>query len=145
MLSSFMSSLTTNIAKIEKHINDKCYKITIELFLKIVELTPSPVNPGKHAEGVLVNQWYPKEGKGFSDAVGDEKSPNGAASRQRIVALRGGTAFLRKNGRITLSNNVHYAVRAEKIGWPVADGWSGKVGPYRMVALALQQIAARYK
>lgn len=149
MALSFAASLDLNIARVQREINDKVYRISIELFLAIVAKTPSPLNKGYHATGLLVNQWYPMEG-GFSSQKGSDENDNGAGSRSRILALRGGTAFLGKDGRLTLSNNIEYAYRAEMLGWP-APNWSGKSGsdgaggPYRMVALALQEIAARYK
>lgn len=144
MASSFMASLDRNILRVKQEVNDKVYKISIELFLAIVARTPSPAFPGEYSKGLLANQWYPKLG-GFSDEVGSDKSRNGQASRNRIVALRGGKGFIDSNNKLTLTNNLHYAYRAEMLGWPVSDGWSGKVGPYRMVALSLQEIAARYK
>lgn len=145
MVSSFLASLDRNILRVKQEINDKVYKISIELFLLIVAKTPSPHNPGEHAKGLLANQWYPKTGAGFSEELTDATSRNGAGSKARIVALRGGREFFGKDGRLSLTNNVHYAYRAEMLGWPQSDGWSGKVGPYRMVALSLQAIAARYK
>lgn len=149
MALSFTASLLANIAKVEQGINDKCYKISRELFLEVVKRTPSPSNPGHFAEGLLANQWYPQEG-GFSSEEGSSTSDTGAQSKSRIRAMRG-TAFLRLNGKVTLTNNIDYAYRAEVLGWPSKDGWSGKSGsdgkggPYRMVALSLQLIAARYK
>lgn len=149
MALSFTASLMANIAKVEQGINDKCYKISRELFLEVVKRTPSPSNPGRFAEGLLANQWYPKEDE-FSSEEGSSISDTGAQSKSRIRAMRG-TAFLRKNGKVTLTNNIDYAYRAEVLGWPSKDGWSGKSGsdgkggPYRMVALSLQLIAARYK
>lgn len=140
----FTAAINRNIQRVQNEVNAKCYKISIELFLKVVSLTPSPSHPGHTAVGLLANQWYPETGGGFSSALGTSISPNGADSRNRILALRGGTEFLSKNGRLTLTNNVHYAFRAEYRGWPKEDGWSGNVGPYRMVALSLQAIAARY-
>lgn len=144
MASSFMASLDRNILRVQQEVNDKVYKISIELFLLVVAKTPSPAFPGKYAAGLLANQWYPKVG-GFSAEEGTDTSPNGAASRARITALRGGKEFFGKNGVLTLTNNLHYAYRAEMLGWPASDGWSGKVGPYRMVALSIQEIKARYK
>lgn len=144
MALSFSASIDRNILRVQKEVNDKVYKISIELFLLIVSKTPSPAFPGDFAKGVLANQWYPKAGD-FSDEVGNDKSRNGQASRNRIVALRGGQEFVGKDSRLTLTNNIKYAYRAEMLGWPQADGWSGRVGPYRMVALSLQEIAARYK
>ena len=143
-MSVFMDSLNRNILRVKQEVNDKIYKISIELFLSIVAKSPSPSNPGEHAKGLLANQWYPKVGSGFSDELGTSTSPNGAGSRARIETLRGGKAFLNKDGRLSLTNNLHYAYRAEMLGWPRPE-WSGSVGPYRMVALSLQAIAAKYK
>lgn len=144
MALNFSASIDRNILRVQQEINDKCFKISIELFLSVVRRTPSPVNKGFHATGLLVNQWYPKVGGGFSNEKTDAKSPDGAGSRARIVAIRGGREFFGKDGKVSLTNNMHYAYRAEMLGWPQPE-WSGRVGPYRMVALALQEIATRYK
>lgn len=149
MALSFAASIAANIQRVEREINAKCYKISIELFLSIVRKTPSPSNPGKYADGLLANQWYPKTGDGFSGELGASTSNIGAASLARIRALSG-NEFLGKNGRLSMANNLHYAYRAEVLGWPMPV-WSGKSGSdgaggaYRMVALALQEVAARHK
>lgn len=144
MASSFMASLATNILRVKQEVNDKVITISIELFLSIVAKSPSPSNPGDHAVGLLANQWYPAF-NGFSEEKDDSKSSNGQASRSRITALRGTKEFFGKNATLTLTNNIKYAYRAEMLGWPQSDGWSGKVGPYRMVALSLQAIKAKYQ
>lgn len=140
---SFSASVNANIYKALQSVNDKCYEIARELFLKIVALTPSPSFPGPTAQGVLANNWYPVNGPSFSSEETDSKSATGAGSQARIMALRGFN-FFRKDGVVTLSNNIHYAYRAEVLGWP-KPSWSGTIGPYRMVAKSLQYIAARYK
>lgn len=144
MASSFSASLDRNILRVKQEVNDKIVKISIELFLSIVAKSPSPSNPGEYAKGLLANQWYPMAGA-FSEEVSTDDSSNGGASKVRIVGLRGSKEFFGKNGSLTLTNNLPYAYRAEMLGWPKSDGWSGKIGPYRMVALSLQAIAARYK
>jgi hypothetical protein len=53
-----------------------------------------------------------------------------------------GIEFYNKNGRITLSNNLDYAVQAESEGWN-PPRWKG-TKPYRMVALSLQATVAKY-
>lgn len=138
----FSASIARNILRVKQEINAKAYKISIDLFLAIVRKSPSPDNPGEHAQGLLANQWYPKNGSSFSAELTSAISRNGAGSNSRIRALKG-EEFFGKNGTVTLANNLHYAYRAEVLGWPVKDGWSGKVGPYRMVALALQEVAAK--
>jgi hypothetical protein len=144
MAASFLASLDRNILRVQQEVNDRIIKVSIELFLSIVAKSPSPTNPGKHAVGLLANQWYPAF-NGFSEEKDTSKSSNGQSSRSRITALRGTKEFFGKDASLSLTNNLKYAYRAEMLGWPQSDGWSGKVGPYRMVALSLQAIAARYK
>lgn len=143
-MGSFSNSLRANINKALLRVNGRCYDIAKELFTSIVRLTPSPSNPGHHAYGKLANQWYPEVGDGFSEELDGRLSDTGADSLARIQAMRG-TAFNKQDGAVTLTNNLSYAYRAEALGWPVKDGWSGQVGPYRMVALSLQAIAAKYQ
>lgn len=146
MALSFTNSIARNVNRVREEINAKCYKISIELFLAIVRRTPSKTGPtkGPTAEGHLVNQWYPKAGPGFSSELSAAISPNGADSISRINSLRGGREFFKTDGRLSMTNNVHYAVRAEKKGWPKSEGWSGRIGPYRMVFLSIQEIKAKY-
>jgi hypothetical protein len=92
---------------------------------------------------MLANQWYPDEND-FSEELDNRLSPTGADSLARIRAMKG-YVFNQRDGKLTLTNNLSYAYRVEALGWPVADGWSGQIGPYRMVALSIQLIAARYK
>jgi hypothetical protein len=143
---SFGRSVRANSKKLLLTVNNKVYAIARELFNKIVEYSPSPTNPGPFADGYLVNQWYTEEGKDFSEELGPDSdtSPSGQASKARIQAMKG-FQFNGRDGAVTLVNNTHYAYRAEALGWPAEDGWSGKIGPYRMVARALQLIGAKYK
>lgn len=139
---SFSSSLRANIRKALLKVNLQCYQIARELFESVVSLTPSPSHPGPYAHGQLANQWFP-EVDDFSEELDGRLSGTGADSLSRIKAMKGGE-FNQKDGKVTLTNNLSYAYRAEALGWPVKDGWSGKIGPYRMVALSIQKIAAQY-
>lgn len=147
---NFSASIDRNIQNIKQKVNDRIYAISIDLFRLIVSKSPSPANPGPYASGLLANQWYPKLGD-FSREVSDSTSNSGAASLARIASLRGGRGFFDRDNVLTLSNSVDHAYRAEYIGWPESEGWSGKSGgdrrggPYRMVALSLQEIAARIR
>jgi hypothetical protein len=139
----FGASVLANGQKLLEKTNDKCLAIAKELFVSIVNLSPSPIHPGSWADGLLVNQWYPAVGS-FSNQVGTSTSPYGAESIARIYNLTdNSTAFKGKDGMVTLSNNVSYAYRAEALGWPADEGWTGKVGPYLMVAKSLQAVSAR--
>jgi hypothetical protein len=144
----FAQSVKANSKKLLANVNKQCYTIAKELFLKAVELSPSKVNPGPWATGLLVNQWYPNNGKSFSSDVGTDTSPYGASSISRIKQLAE-LEFMSKDGVVTLSNNVDHAYRAEKLGWTTPP-WSGKSGkdgrgsPYAMVSLSIQFIKAKY-
>jgi hypothetical protein len=123
-------------------VNLKCYQIAWELFTSVVDKTPSPNNPGKHAKGLLANQWYPQE-RSASNARSSAISRNGGGSLARIRAMMNGTEFYNRNGKIVLSNNVPYVMLAESAGWN-PPRWKG-TAPYRMVALSLQATAAKNK
>lgn len=137
----FGKSVRDNCQKILEHVNKKCYSIAWQTFTSIVYLTPV-------LKGELINSWYPKIGKDFSNdktSVYDKRGSGSLSRINSIVNSSTGKAFLRTDGTITMANNESYAIRAEKLGWPQSEGWSGKVGPYRMVALSLQKIAAENK
>lgn len=140
---SFALSVNVNSQTILRSVNDKVYQIARELFTSIVQLTPSPSNKGYTAKGLLVNNWFPKNGPEFSSEKTTSTSDWGTGSLSRISQLRG-NGFFRKDGTVTLSNNLPYAYRAEVLGW-LEPPWSGRVGPYLMVARSMQATAARYK
>jgi len=142
-MAGFAASMALNIDNVLNEVNNRCFSIAFQLFTSIVRNTPSPSNPGPWAAGHLANQWYPKA-KTFSEEQSDSTSPNGSDSLSRINQMPR-FEFLRKDGRLTLSNNLHYAYRAEMLGWPKEDGWSGRIGPYRMVAKSMQAVIARNK
>lgn len=146
MKGSFAQSVLLNIEKTKQDVNDEVYRIARDLFTLIVNLTPARTpNPvvGPTAKGVLINNWFPMNGPEFSSATTDSRSAIGAGSLARIKSLVGQN-FLNKDGTVTLSNNLDYAYRAEALGWP-SPPWSGRIGPYRMVARSLQQIGVKYK
>lgn len=144
MKGSFTQSVNANSWAIMKTVNDRVYEVARALFKEIVRQTPSPIQrEAATAKGLLVNNWFPRSGPDFSPEKTDSTSPYGAGSIARISALRGFN-FFQKDGVVTLSNNLDYAYRAEVLGWP-SPPWSGRVGPYRMVALAMQLTAAKYQ
>jgi hypothetical protein len=143
-MGAFSDSLKANSAKLLETINNKCYDRAFELFNMVISLTPSPEHPGPWAKGLLANQWYPNNGPDFSAEVGSATSDDGSESRQRLVTELLGTEFEGKDGVVTMANNLPYAYRAEKLGWPTPQ-WSGSIGPYAMVSMSIQYIAAKYK
>lgn len=142
-MGKFSDSLKANSDKILARVNNRCYAIARELFSLTVEYTPPSAAPGKWAQGLLINQWYPSNGSGFSSSLTNAKDKSGSGSLSRIKALSG-TEFLGRNGSVTLANNLSYAYRAEKLGWPTPQ-WTGTVGPYAMVAKSLMVVGAKYK
>lgn len=139
----FAQSVKQNSRKVLHQVNQSAYGIAKELFSHVVKLTPSPSHPGPYAVGHLANQWYPSEGD-FSEELDSRTSDTGADSLSRIASLKGG-AFNMRDGVLTLTNNLSYAYRAEYLGWPASEGWSGRIGPYHMVSLSIQTVAAKYQ
>lgn len=149
---TFSQSIFKNILKTKQKINEKCYSISRELFFLIVEQTPNEdtgwPQKANYSRGLLINNWFPQDGPGFSDATTSTKDHTASGSYARIQSLRGNQFFMR-DGTVTLSNNISYAFRAEYAGWPQGEGphgnWKGTRKPYRMVARALIKMAAKYK
>jgi hypothetical protein len=115
----------------------------------VVVNSPSPANPGPYAKGLLANQWYSKIGDDYSSEVSTSSNPNGIASLSRIKSTLAAQPFYKQDGTVTLTNNLSYAYRAEMLGWPAGEGdngwhWSGRQGPYRMVAKSMTYIGSKY-
>lgn len=130
----FADSIKVNSDKILESINKKCYSIFWQLSTSIVYRTPV-------LKGQLINNWYPSMGN-FSSESSTSLSLSGSDSLSRINSLANNKEFYNKDGMMTLTNNLSYSVLAEYIGW-LPPQWSGRVKPYRMVALSLIDVAAR--
>lgn len=143
-MGAFSDSIKANSAKILETVNNQCYDIAFELFNTVINLTPSPEHPGPYAKGLLANQWYPLNSAAFSSELGSATSEDGTGSRDRLTEELYGSNFDGKDGVVTMTNNVPYSGLAEIYGWNPPD-WSGTIGPYRMVALSIQAVAAKYK
>lgn len=134
----FAASIKFNGSAILQKVNEEVNRIAWELFTSVVKLTPSPSFPGKYAKGVLANQWYPSTGNA-SAAKGTDRSPTGSASLARINAVvKSSNEFLGKDGKLTMANNLDYAVQAERLGWARTKG-------YHMVGKSLIAVAAKNK
>lgn len=142
MAKGFAASIRQHSDNALKKVNNKSVEAVKFLFTKVVEYSPSPSNPGRYADGWLVNQWYP-EIKGFSEELSGAKSDTGAGSLSRIQNIPAGM-FFKNDTTVTLTNNLHYAYRAEALGWDAPE-WSGSTGPYRMVYRAIQTTMVKYK
>ncbi len=136
MALSFAADLKAKCDKMLVEVDRQCQHIAFELFTNIVLLTPE-------LTGALANNWFPGTGADFSTETTSVFSKDGgSSSKARIYAALGKGTFLGKDGSMTLANNLPYAYRAEVLGWPLEDGWSGKVGPYHMVEQAMKETAA---
>lgn len=132
---SFTDAINLGIEKVMRAVDKKCYSITFDWFTAVVRNTPV-------LKGHLINSWYPQVGRGFSNEVETSYSKTGSASLSRINALANSGTFYKKNGAMTMTNNLDYSRRAEYDGWPTPQ-WSGKVGPYAMVRLSLLNVAMK--
>lgn len=142
---SFSDKLKAITAKQKKEIDSNICLFSRQLFHSIIEYTPVGQEwYGKfHNDkpGWLVNNWQPAVNSidlSLQQRAGKNKT--GAHKRIDTVVING--SFLR-DGYVTLTNNVHYAFRAEYAGWPAPE-WSGKVGPYGMVRKSVIDIMSKY-
>lgn len=135
----FFDSIQQNINQTLQNVNDKINKEAVETFRDVVKETPNPSMPDAafYSKGLLVNQWYPKFG-GFSSEISSAKDDYGFNSLDRINVILDGKEFLGKDGEVSLSNNVSYAIQADKIGWYFT-------APYAMVDKAIIKAKARIK
>ena len=139
----FANDLKLACESTEKEINSQVIKVATDLFRSIVNLTPSPTSEqaAPTATGLLINQWYPQEGGGFSSSLSSSTSTNGSASLSRISELSSSNEFLGKDGVVTLTNNVDHSYRAEYQGWP-QPFWSGRSVAHAMVGRSITKILA---
>jgi hypothetical protein len=124
-------------------------KLVHNLFTEVVARSPSPSNPGQFAKGLLVNQWYPTVGGGYSTELGTLTNDIGVDSLSRISKALSQNPFLGKDNTISLTNNTEEAYYAEVLGWPEGLGtngwnWRGNTGPYMMIANSVQSVIGAY-
>lgn len=138
MALSFAVDLKAKCDKMLAEVDRQCQHIAFMLFTSIVIETP--VLTGK-----LCNNWFPGVGTDFSSEITNLADTSGGGSKARIYSILGQGTFLGKDGALTLANNLDYAYRAEVLGWPKEDGWSGRVGPYAMVDKAMKSTAVQFR
>jgi hypothetical protein len=107
------------------------------LFVAIVKTTPID-------KGLLINNWFPEVGSSFSSNTTSSADKAGGGSLARINSVvKVGNSNFKSEISYTLSNNIPYSYLAEVTGWNPPQ-WKG-TPPYRMVALSLQAVAAKYR
>lgn len=134
-MAGFADDVNVGIDKLLRVVDKKCYSITWNWFTDVIQNTPV-------LNGHLINSWFPQVGKTFSTQTETSHSKTGSASLARISSLTNSGTFYKKDGAMTMANNLDYARRAEYDGWP-SPQWSGKVGPYAMVRLTLLKVAMK--
>jgi len=89
-----------------------------------VAFSPSPINPGPYATGLLINQYYPSVGAP-DFTVTTATNSSGADSLARINALAETNAFLGKDNVVYITNSTEEAYYADKLGWQKGLGTNG--------------------
>lgn len=140
-MGSFADSLKANIKEVQQEVNDKITNVAAELFIDVIQGTPSAWNSdgreAPYADGLLVNQWYLGENK-ISDELTSAIDLYGSASLNRAASATKLKTFVKKDGYLSLTNNVSYAINAEVKGWPAKENPKWKnAPPYAMVEKAL--------
>ncbi len=146
-MGSFLDSLKKNIERVLDETNYKMTNTAYFLFSRAVIRSPH-VGQGPYVSGHFINNWFPAI-NGYDSSTTESTDADGAGSIARIEGLvKGSKAFYRKDGFITLSNNVSYAYRVEYAGWPkgydAASGWNwtGQRMIYAPMAYAMQDVKA---
>lgn len=134
----FADSIRASRSKILNQVSNCVLEEANELFMTVVDGTPVD-------KGVLINNWYAGTGKTYNDSYNENSSSKvGMASRTQITSLRGYTGFVGGDGVVSISNSTPYGFRAEYSGWPKPE-WTGRVGPYAMIAKAFITVVPKYK
>jgi hypothetical protein len=138
----FSDHLKKNINLVLKEVNYKITYTAYQLFYYAVVKSPHE-GQGPYVSGHFINNWFVGVNK-FDTSTTSDIEPDGKGSMERIEAmLKSNTAFFKKDGFVTLSNNLNYAARVESLGWPKgydpATGWNwtGKRVVYAPVAHAM--------
>ncbi len=146
---SFSDDVQSWANKALQQVSDKNNQIVQDAFSQMVFRSPSPVNPGPYAKGLLVNQYYTMVGPGYSTAVSSSKNPSGADSLSRIASTISSNPFLGKDNSVSLSNNTWESYHADVIGWRAGAGSKGLVrlgaAPYMMTSGTLNYIQNKYQ
>lgn len=125
-MSGFAASIRRQIVRVQLEID---YKINRVFFLAgnyAVKKSPR-VGDGPYVSGHFVNNWFPAA-NGYATTVDNSTNPDGADSLLRIASIVTLKTFYRRDGMLSLSNNVSYGANIEYKGWPKgydpATGWN---------------------
>ncbi len=144
---SFAAHLRKNIERVLLEVNYKINHRAYIFFNYIVKKSPHE-GQGPYASGHFINNWFPAI-NGYDSSTTGSVDADGAGSLSRIEAVvKGSKAFYRKDGFVTLSNNLNYAHRIEWTGWPkgydavTGWNWTGQRMIYAPIAFAMLDVKA---
>lgn len=113
---SFAAHLRKNIERVLLEVNYKINHRAYIFFNYIVKKSPHE-GQGPYVSGHFINNWFPAV-NGFDSSTTSSRSPDGEASLARIGAtVKNNLAFLKRDGFVSLSNNLDYAANVEYLGW----------------------------
>lgn len=124
---SFAAHLRKNIERVLLEVNYKINHRAYIFFNYIVKKSPH-VGEGPYVSGQFINNWFPAV-NGFDGSITSATDPDGKGSVARIESVvKHNSAFLKRDGFVSLSNNLSWAMRVEVLGWPrghdPASGWN---------------------
>lgn len=138
----FANSIRAFNSKVDIELDESVNGIAKELFTEVVNHSPTKPS-ANYAKGEFINNWMAAVNK-IDGSTRSSTDYAGMASRNSIALVTNSATFFRKDGTVTLTNNLDYAFRVEYAGWPQPQ-WSGTVGPYAPVANAFILVAAKYR
>lgn len=146
-MGTFLNSLKKNIDRVLLETNYKLTNTAYTLFNRAVIRSPH-VGQGPYVSGHFINNWFPAV-NGYDTSTTSDVDPDGAGSTARINSVvKGSKAFYKRDGFISLCNNLDYAIRVEYTGWPkgydpkTGWNWTGQRMIYAPVQYAMQDIKA---
>jgi hypothetical protein len=134
----FADSIKAFGNKAKREVNNHIVEVATELFNEVVAGTPVD-------KGVMINNWYAGDSKVYNPAYNENSTDkSGMASYTQIASLKAYQGFVGRDSSISISNSTPYGFRAEYAGWP-APKWTGRIGPYAMIANAFIKVVPKYK
>lgn len=140
-MGSFADSLKQNITRVSTEVNFKINDVAYRLFSRIVNNSPH-TGDGPYVEGQFVANWFPAVNSFDTSTTG--ATSDGSDSLSRIDGIvKQSTAFFQKDGFVSLSNNLTWALRVEILAWPAGRdpisgwNWTGMRRYYAPVATSI--------
>jgi hypothetical protein len=148
-MGSFLDSLKKNITRVQTEVNFKITNVAHTYFTKIVNNSPH-VGDGPYVAGHFVANWFPAVNS--FDTSTTTNTSDGSDSLARIDSIvKSANTFFKKDGFVSLSNNLNYAFRVEYASWPAGKDpetgwtWTGMRKAYHPVEVSYNAMKAILK